>query len=565
MVSNSALRGTDKLLTPVPPRPRLLPALGKVPSSSGKAGPARGTTAKPPRKSLTADTKPSPRTRQRSSSPKPRSSNAKSAAVGTRRSTRHARDGNEDEEVSSPTTVRIKLRVRPPLTTLPLVHREQANIRPKLGPTFEEWFARAGEIAVEQGGLLASEDGPRYTDEMAVNDAEIIIRIEDEAEPGGILAQNKCSVFEPEAEEEPARQWAHMDHLVKAATNFRRLMLQEHQRHRAMAKRLAIACEAEWRRRNPQPKTAEEIEREEMEKTRIRLRLVNKAIAGTWENVKAEINRRRLVEWEAEEQRRVKAALNQAVNLSEQKLQARQARLDTDEFSDIMDDEADTGSDEGLEEDRDGSDIETTSNEDSGTDESNMSSSDDDEDKSSVLSDEGLTQAQLREKYANLPELSHDIEETDATPAGDEPATVGDGATEDDTSDESIDMDDDLGSSEEETNTDSDGDESEADGQESEEDEPSGLLGLFFKKSELKKLKNEAEDQPLDGENDGTGDLETPKLDTSAVVTNGHEEGLASPKERTCLHHSAIGRRGLSRQYRLRSSRGFSANFCSGL
>ena len=35
-----------------------------------------------------------------------------------------------------------------------------------------------------------------------------------------------------------------------------------------------------------------------------------------------------MAEWEAEEQKRVKAALNEAVNISEQKLQARQAHFD---------------------------------------------------------------------------------------------------------------------------------------------------------------------------------------------------------------------------------------------
>jgi hypothetical protein len=62
---------------------------------------------------------------------------------------------------------------------------------------------------------VPSEDGPKYTDEMAREDAKIILRVEKEVEPGGILAPDRCSIFEPEPQEEPSRQWAHMDHLVK--------------------------------------------------------------------------------------------------------------------------------------------------------------------------------------------------------------------------------------------------------------------------------------------------------------------------------------------------------------
>ncbi|KAK0750035.1 SNF2 family N-terminal domain-containing protein, partial [Schizothecium vesticola] len=458
----------------------------------GKQAPAKSPAPKAhPRKSG-PDAKPSTKGRRRSASPKRPSTPAK-PAVGTRRSSRQVRDNHTEEEATSPngtrTTPRIKLRTRPPLTVLPLVHRDQANIRPKLGPTFEEYFERAGDIPVEQGGLLLAEDGPRYTDEMARHDAQVILRVEQEVQPGGLLAMDRCSIFEPEAEEEPLRQWAHQDHLNSAMADLRRRMLLEQQRHRAHAKRLVIACQAEWRRRNPQPKTAEELELEELEKSRARWRQVNKAIAGTWENIKAEINRRRLAEWEAEEQRRVKAALNQAVNLSEQKLQARQTRQDTeDDLTDSMEEDeddmdSDLDGDEGSEDD-----LEHVVDNASAEDESNMSSDEDDEDKGSVVSDEGLTQEQLMEKYANLPSLEKPNDGAEKA-TSDSGAAVG-AESDDETSDESVDMDDDLGSTEDESTHDeadsgSDGDAEESDG------EPGGLLGLFFKKSELQKLNSE--------------------------------------------------------------------------
>ncbi|KAL2114839.1 hypothetical protein VTJ04DRAFT_10502 [Mycothermus thermophilus] len=471
-------------------------ASARRPSTSSKQAPPKPSSKAPPKKP-SQEAKPSPaRNRRRSPSPRRPATPAKPQSQGTRRSARNARSTDDHSDHTNPfstrSATRAKAVARPPLTEIPLVHRDQANIRPKLGPSFEEYFERALEIPVEEGGLfVASEDGPRPTQESLVQDAKVILRVEKEVEPGGILAPERCSVFEPEAEEEPPRQWAHMDHLTKAMSNFRKLMLLEQQRHRATAKRLAIACEAEWRRRNPQPKTAEELEREQIELNKARWRYVNKILAGTWENVKAEVNRRRLADWEAEEQRRVKAALNQAVSASEMKLQARQARFDTEELSDEdLDDEE--NDDDLLSDDQDsdiGSDGSSdASDEASDEDEDNMSSSGDEEDdEESELSDEALTQEQLREKYANLPDLNELIEES-APP--DNTAEV---AGDDDTSDESIDMDDDLGSTEEESGEeDADEDEEDESDESDESDEPSGLLGLFFGKSELKKLKAEA-------------------------------------------------------------------------
>lgn len=475
------------------PTPAASVSASKKAAPPGKQAPAKTPATKlNPRKSG-QDAKPSTKGRRRSASPKHPSTPAK-PAVGTRRSSRQVRDNHTEDEATSPngtrTTPRLKLRTRPPLTVLPLVHRDQANIRPKLGPTFEEYFERAGEIPVEQGGLFLAEDGPRFTDEMARHDAQVILRVEQEVQPGGLLAMDRCSIFEPEAEEEPPRQWAHQDHLNSAMADLRRRMLLEQQRHRAHAKRLAIACQSEWRRRNPQPKTAEELEFEELEKSRARWRQVNKVIAGTWDNIKAEINRRRLAEWEAEEQRRVKAALNQAVNLSEQKLQARQTRQDTeDDLTDSMEEDEDDDMDSDLDGDE-GSDegAEDAVVNASAEDESNMSSDEDDEDKGSIVSDEGLTQEQLMEKYANLPSLEKPDDGAEKA-VSDSGAAV-DAESDDETSDESVDMDDDLGSTDDESADDEADSGSDGDAEES-DDEPGGLLGLFFKKSELKKLNSE--------------------------------------------------------------------------
>lgn len=497
----------------------------KRPATSSKAPASKQAASKPPpKKAVAHESKSARRTSRRSTSPKP----PVTPTMGTRRSTRHVRD-NDEQPVR--TTSRIKLKQRVPLTVLPLVHRDQANLRPKLGPSFEEYFERAVAIPVEDGGLMTEEDAPAYTEDMAVDDARLLLRVEKEVEPGGILSEQRCSVFEPEPEEEPPRQWAHMDHMMRAMANFRKLLLMEQQRHRALAKKVALACQAEWIRRNPQPKTAEDIELEERAKTETRWRQVNKALAATWENVRIEVNKRRLAEWEAEEQRRVKAALNEAVNLSELKLQAQQARLEDDELSDDLDlDEDDvTGSDDDLD-DMEGADSEDSSRPSSasGTDE-DMSSSSDEDDKHSVISDEGLTQEQLRAKYANMPDLEPKSGDDDATKLRE----TSENEQDDDTSDESVDMDDDLGSTEDESDSDdeggSDGDAEESDG---EDEEPSGLLGLFFGKSELKKMQQEAAGE-------GETAVATPDVDMEEALPqepkiNGHapdSDGTEALKE----------------------------------
>lgn len=422
-------------------------------ASASKSLASRSSAASKPaaRKSLGHESRSTPRTRR----PSPPPTQPSRSSTRTRRLSRNGRDSLDNDfsaAQATRTTPRIKLRVnRLPLTELPLVHPGRVK-KKRVAPNLDEYFRAADNIPVTDGGQLISEDEPIFTDDMALAEAKTILRIEDEARPDGLLGKT-CAIFEPEPAEEPPRQYAHMDHLVKAAQNFRKWMVREQREHKDKAKKLAEACQAVWRSR--QPKSHEEIEREAREMWIGRYRTVMKAMFGTWENVRAEVNRRRLEEWEAEEQRRVKAALQEAVSRSEQQLLARQAQFD----SDVSDDEL-------LDEDGEpmdsGSDVSQISGDDEASvdgpsDEDNMSSSEEDDDRKSAASDEGLTQEQLREKYANLP----DIENRDDTNGGGDMSTAE--ALDDDTSDESVDMDDDMGSSDDNSNesgSDDDGDDS---------------------------------------------------------------------------------------------------------
>ncbi|OAA59935.1 helicase SWR1 [Cordyceps fumosorosea ARSEF 2679] len=414
------------------------------------------------------------------------------------RSSRHA-DTDINDGLDLKRSPRANLRVGRS-GEIPLVHPGQVPKRPKLGTSFEDFWVRAGDLPVEEGGLQASEDGPFYTEELARKDAKIILRIENETEPGGLLAPGRCSLFAPEGDEDVPRQWARQDHMAKAVANFRKLLVAEQQRHRFTAKKLAEACRDEWIRR--QPKSAEQLEAEARELCLARYKQVLKAMTGTWENVRAYVNKQRLEAWEIEEQKRVKAALNEAVSLSEQKLQARRGGIDSEPVSDDdgFDDLSDDMSDGMSTMEQGDSDLASDEGSDNDSDEdSDVMSSSEDEDGDDVkdVADEGLTQEQLRLKYANIPDFDPGSNEdaTDApTDAPTDAATTQVGAETTDvgaeTTDESIDMDDDLGSSdmgEAAGSDESEEEESESDG--------GGMLGLLFGKSELKKIKQEAESE----------------------------------------------------------------------
>lgn len=485
--------------------PRRLANGAQKPSSTTKTSyskPAPNTTPK------TASKKPALEPRSSTRSSRRRSPSPVTQPQPTRQSTRGRRslrfEGNGDTEdakqqdsrhaphETTGRSPRIKLRVGRP-GIIPLVHPDQVRKRPKIGTSFEDFWARAGDIPVEEGGLQASEDGPPYTEELARKDARMILRIEEEVEAGGLLSRGRCSVFLPEQEEEPPRQWARQDHMVKAMANFRKLMVVEQQRHRSTAKKIAEACREEWLRR--QPKSADELEAEARAKWLAQYRLVSKAMLGTWENVRTEVNRRRLEEWEAEEQKRVKAALNEAVNISEQKLQARRAGLDSeipsdedDGFDNLTDDLSLT--DEGGDTSDLGSDEEDEAS--SGDVDSDMMSSDEEEEEElkEGAADENLTQEQLQAKYANIPDLPVESEQlkAESAPTVEATDTV-------DTSDESVDMDDDMGSSDMDSDESGDGDDVDDDSEGSEDEDAGGsggLLGLLFGKSELQKMNQEA-------------------------------------------------------------------------
>lgn len=395
--------------------------------------------------------------------------------------------GDEAEQGSKVKVSRIRFRVNPP--SLPIVHPDIIMRRTKLYASFKDFVERAGEVAIEKGGLLATEDDAKYTADMAAREARLITRMEEAAKDGGVLSPGVSSAYRPEDPDRDKRsslrQYAHQDHLVKAVTGFRALMLEEHNKHKRTAKRLAEACRDEWMRR--QPKTAEEIEAEALKVVEGRYKTLMRTLQATWDNVKAEVNRQRLKEWEAQEQVRVRKALNEAVDISTQKLEARRMRRDSEQFSDgLISDISDT----------EGDSTDSVADSDSNIS-SSESEAEDDQQMADMAEDEHLTVEELRQKYSNLPEPSAidgadilNASEPDESYASD-PELLRDsginGMAGDDDSDESIDMDDDMGSSDEDRSSGEGENESSIDGDADDEPGESGLLG-FLAPSDLASL-----------------------------------------------------------------------------
>ncbi|KAI6249768.1 Helicase SWR1 [Erysiphe necator] len=304
----------------------------------------------------------------------------------------------KDIDPSPGINARIKLRVKPP--KLPITHPGLVLNRQSRHQNLRDYLRNEGQKHINEGGLSHSETPTEYPPNSALVDARTILHAERAVEPGGILAYRKYHIInEIEDSQKLPLQFSHRDHLCRAVSSFRKLMLIEQRNHRQLAKRIAEACAEEWLRR--QPKTIEQVEAELIINSQIRYKSVMRTLQGTWENVMAEVNRRRLLEWELQEQARVHKALSEAVEKSQQKLQQHKACMNMNVLINEKEEvESHVDSDDDIK-----------MNLDFSNSESNMSqeSSDEDENKFSIDTEEDdlLTTDQLREKYATISCLSN--------------------------------------------------------------------------------------------------------------------------------------------------------------
>ena len=428
---------------------------------------------------------------------------------------------NEDEEEEGPQVSpnvklqQLKLYVRPPKVTIQ--HPGNVALQRRF-PSFRDW--------VREDNPLTGDDSAHLTNQQARKEARIRHCIFRAAESGGVLSPEKCSIYVPDPQDEPPQQYAHQDHLLAHAVYFRKLMNREQRKHIADAKKLAYAAAAMWKR--SQPQTLQEMQQEKYDLTKARYSQLMQDLSRKWEMAREEVHRQRLEKWEEEQQTLGKQALNRVLEQSTQLLHKRRRRGS-----------AGTSIAEAEEEDHNSSEqSDETSGGEAGSemvseDEDNMSSSQSDSEEGShdnVLNDdEELTIEELRKKYAKVPtenlDRPPDKEQNehpmvvDSPPIAKELGKQGWAAEQNskpkapmqslngndvesasmpleevdqellDNSDESTDMEDDMGESDEASEDEEEAEDEDDDSSESNE-EP-GLFG-FFDEEELRVPKEPA-------------------------------------------------------------------------
>ena len=403
---------------------------------------------------------------------------------------------------------RLSLTVRMPTVSV----QHPGNVLPKRNyDSFQEWFESEGRLGLEIGDPDAT-----MIERSASEEAHLRTRISEAANPGGLLSQDRCSFYKPERFDPPPRQYTHQDRLVAHAVYFQKLLGQENAKHRRNAKECArMVADFVQRRelekyktwKQGQPKTEEEIAQEQYEAAKEIWEQLREDLKRKWSMATDIVEANRLQRWQDEQERLGKEALNEVIDKSEGYMLKQRARR----TSHSSDEESAGENESGVE--GSGSRSEADSE-----DEVNMSSSqsDNDEDVTAVDDDAGLTQEELRQKYAIVSNLEGQLPDSkqpdgdsidnqfpsdhpapekgksDSAEQNDEPYSAPVLAHEEilhspvaldevddalmDNTDESTDMDDDISDSDESEDVD------ESDDEQSADEERAGLLGFFSKK-----------------------------------------------------------------------------------
>ena len=221
-------------------------------------------------------------------------------------------------------TQRLNLKVRMP--TITISHPDHVPAR-RRHPSFQDWFHHEES--------LIGEGIPRVTDEEARREANVISRVLDAGQSGGLLSEEKCSKHLPDHQDEPPQQYAHQDYMVAAVIDFQKRLIQERIKHKKIAKQAAEQCLVAWERRETRRgrevtvrsqviKSAEEVETEVTDacETYYRQSVIG-SLKRMFERVVAEIESRRRERWRAEQQRLGRENLNRVLERSTRMLHKR--------------------------------------------------------------------------------------------------------------------------------------------------------------------------------------------------------------------------------------------------
>jgi helicase SWR1 len=295
---------------------------------------------------------------------------------------------------------RLRLRFRKP---------DVPNRHPRHAPP-QTTYASLAEW-LEHDDPLEGDEAQRIDEDMAEQEAARRLHIIEAAEHG-VLSQTSCSVFAPEPAVEPPPQYAHWDHVVAHALHFRKLLKEEKEYHRKMAKTLAREAYDFWKNKFKR-KSDEEIEQEEKDRQLLRYKQLVIDVKGAWANVKVEIDKERVAKWEEEQMQLGHKAMDDMFNQAQEIL----GRNAADNASSLVSDDRDFEGDF----ESGASDASENANLDDV-----MSSSSDSEDGEAQDEDANLTAEQLRAKYEQLPDLSESDSEAEAVVGSDEEEDVDD-------------------------------------------------------------------------------------------------------------------------------------------
>lgn len=432
-------------------------------------------------------------------------------------SRRKSQSGSRKQQPLQPSrpTPRIKLRFNsarhevPPPHPHALVSEPIHPPYPSLWQLIEDW-----ELKELQQPYSENERGPPSREEFerrylkaAEQEGALRRRLIDEGKPGGILSEEKCSIYnDAQPQLEPPKQFGHSDHLVSHVMWFRSLQIKEDTRHRQIAKKIANEALEYWKtKRGP---TEEDLRVEADKMFRLIAKQVVADIKAKWDLVLQHVEDKRRAKWEAEQELRRRERLEKQLAWSEKLVAKQRGELDSDTSGNEM---------ASNEDDDDNSDEDDDSDENM-TEESSEDETSDKED--GVMDDDALQaylaqrEAEPSDRKSNLEELlgndaeddsdedMPDVEEPlpDQTPqevplAKDDVLTAA-APAEDTTrkppspeseahglsSDESVDMDSEDYDSDEDM---SDADSGSESGQSASSEDRGGLLG-FFSKADLR-------------------------------------------------------------------------------
>ena len=389
--------------------------------------------------------------------------------------------------------------------------------RPKYS-SFADWAHQEATFEMEEKDKKLRRIDLRMTEAAIQVEATLRRELSQAAAQNGLLSRDHCTYWhKDEKPREPEQKYTHQDRLLVHMHKFHSLMIQEKKRHLRIARECAHQAAAfvrareekaflEWKK--DQPKTAEELAREQAESCRSTYAQIVEDMKRKWLMVTQIVADVRLQRWQTEQDRLGKEALNEAIEKSKGLLHQRRRRSTISGNSDDDTSSSDSRSA------RSSSASEVESNH-----ESNMSSSESESEAEGSLpnsDDEGLTQEQLRKKYQLTElEVTEDFTHRSTSPGSDGQPSIaalmsnsehgsehGSNAAIDslapleevdaallDDSEEDTDMSDDMGTSEDDVSR-----ETSSDDQESGEDDGFGALGRFFTKAQRRDMEKDTMD-----------------------------------------------------------------------